>query len=128
MKPFKLKVQNNIIPESYIEAQIFAYLKGNGIFVWKVDSVGIYDPKRKIFRTNSNPNRIKGVSDIIGVLPGGRILAIEVKNKRGVVSPEQKSFVANVVAHGGLAMIARSVEDVREQIVKFFAELNHGKA
>jgi hypothetical protein len=53
----------------------------------------------------------KGSSDLIGVGPGGRFLAIEVKTKRGRATDEQMAFVETVRAMGGIAGICRSPED-----------------
>lgn len=55
----------------------------------------------------------KGVADILGCYQG-RMIAIEVKTPRGVVKPEQEAFLKNVRAEGGIAFVARSVEDVIE--------------
>lgn len=55
----------------------------------------------------------KGVSDILGVLaPSGRILAIELKVGRDRLSAEQLVFLGMVTRFGGLAIEARSVDDV----------------
>ena len=53
-----------------------------------------------------------GCSDIIGMLTDGRFLAVEVKSKRGRVSDEQAAFLQAVSAGGGVALLARSVDDV----------------
>jgi hypothetical protein len=54
----------------------------------------------------------KGCSDILGQLADGRLLAIEVKSRLGVISDEQAVFIARVKAAGGFALVARSVDDV----------------
>jgi hypothetical protein len=51
---------------------------------------------------------IKGASDLIGVGPGGRFLALEVKSLRGKPSPEQVAFIAMVRRLGGIAGVVRS--------------------
>lgn len=53
-----------------------------------------------------------GMSDILGVLPDGRILAIEVKAAKGITTTAQEIFLSHVRARGGCAFVARSVEDV----------------
>lgn len=103
-------------PERIIENQIFAYLKAHGIFCWKTDSVGLYNPTRKVFMKSHNPHRIKGVADIIGILPDGRMLAIEVKSPKGYPSKDQKEFIANITARGGLAFISRSLDTMIENM------------
>lgn len=100
------------IPEKTIENQILHYLFKQGIFAWKNQSVGIFDPIKKIYRKSNNPFHIKGVSDILGIMPTGRLLAIEVKAKYGKPSPEQVLFIDKINKSGGLAFIAKSLEDV----------------
>lgn len=101
-------------PEKAIENQILHFLFKRGIFAWKNQSVGIFDPIRKIYRRSNNPFHIKGVSDILGILPGGRFLAIEVKAKYGKPSPEQVLFLDKITKSGGVGFIAKSVEDVEK--------------
>ena len=54
----------------------------------------------------------KGCSDILGMLKGGRTLAVECKSSKGKESPDQAAFGAAVAAGGGLYVVARSVDDV----------------
>lgn len=107
---------SKIIPEKIIENHVLQFLFKRGIFAWKNQSVGIFDPIRKIYRKSNNPFHIKGVSDVLGILPGGRLLAIEVKSKVGRPSPEQILFIDKINKSGGLAFIARSVEEVEERL------------
>lgn len=53
-----------------------------------------------------------GSSDLIGWTRDGRFLAIEVKTPTGRVRPEQTTFLAAVVAAGGVGFVARGVIDV----------------
>jgi hypothetical protein len=56
-----------------------------------------------------------GFCDLFGTYQG-RFVAIEVKSRRGVVSEAQKRFLASVQSNGGLAGVARSVDDAMEII------------
>jgi hypothetical protein len=96
--------------EQAIQRQILDYLRYRGIFCWKATTGGIYDQKRRIFRTNQAP----GVRDILGILKGGRFLAIEVKSPTGRVSAHQQQFIDEIAARGGVAFVARSIEAVEE--------------
>lgn len=49
-----------------------------------------------------------GSSDLIGIAPGGRFLAVEIKTCKGRATPEQLRFIEAVRARGGVAGIARS--------------------
>lgn len=63
----------------------------------------------------ATPTGMKGVSDIIGIYDN-KFLAIEVKGPKGKVSPDQQAFINRVKIEGGLAFVARSVEDVVEKL------------
>jgi hypothetical protein len=53
-----------------------------------------------------------GSSDLIGLRRrDGKFIAIEVKAPSGRVSPEQEMFIQRIRASGGLAGVARTVED-----------------
>ncbi len=55
----------------------------------------------------------KGMADIIGVLkPSGRYIAIEVKRPGEDPTPEQEAFLREVADCNGIAIVARSVQDV----------------
>ena len=63
------------------------------------------------FKHWGGPLSEKGVADIIGCYKG-RFLAIEIKTDKGVVSDHQKNFLDRVTKAGGLALVARSIDDV----------------
>jgi penicillin-binding protein-related factor A (putative recombinase) len=103
-------------PESRIKNSICSWLRFNKVFFWVSDRVGIYDPRIGKFLANRNPYRIKGIADILGIYQG-KFLAIEVKTEKGVLSPEQKIFLDNINKEGGIAFVARSIEDVKEALI-----------
>ena len=57
-----------------------------------------------------------GCSDILGMLKGGRFFACEVKTATGTVKPDQAAFMSKVNQFGGLAFVARSVDDVLKHL------------
>ena len=118
MKAKKLD-QDFQLPEKTIENNILIYLRGRQIFSWKVKTVGTFDTKLGRFRKPS-PLYLKGVSDILG-LYNGKMIAIEVKSKKGRLSEDQKLFLHNVNVNGGVGFVARSVEDVEERLAKWMA-------
>ncbi|OFZ03688.1 MAG: hypothetical protein A2X97_14095 [Bdellovibrionales bacterium GWA1_52_35] len=103
-------------PERRIQKAIMAYLWAVGIFSWTNASTGTFDPTRKVFRSNKDKYKIKGTSDILGILPDGRLLAIEVKSETGRLTPEQKEFIGSINRRGGLAFMARSVDDAKASL------------
>ncbi len=82
--------------ERQITDAIRGLLKSLGIFHWK---------------NHGGPMGAKGIADILGCYRG-RLLAIEVKAPKGKVSYDQQRFIDNVNAAGGLAFVARSIDDV----------------
>jgi len=111
--------------ESQVQNQILQYLISMGYFVWRNNNTPIFDPVRKRYRAMPKFSR-KGVPDILGLLPGGRFLAIEVKkpvkNPRSfeklhnLASQDQKLFINQVNDLGGLAFVADSLEVVKRQL------------
>ena len=53
-----------------------------------------------------------GCSDIIGQLTDGRFLAVEVKSPTGRATEAQGAFLELVRINGGVAVLARSIEDL----------------
>ena len=53
------------------------------------------------FKHWGGPMGMKGVTDILGVLPGGQFLALEVKTAKGKLTPAQADF-QQLVAGGAV--------------------------
>ena len=87
--------------EAEITRSILRYLKDCGAFCYK---------------HWAGPMGRRGVSDIIGCLPGGRFFALEIKTEKGRVSQFQEQFIQDVNKSGGLGFVARSVQEVRERL------------
>jgi len=64
------------------------------------------------YKAWGGPMSAPGIPDIIGCLPGGRFIGIEVKRPGGELSSHQARVLANITDAGGLAIVAWSVEDV----------------
>lgn len=106
-----------MLTEKQIESAVLDYLNALlSCFAFKVNTVGIYDKARKVFRTNRNRHLHNGTSDILGVYKG-RMFAFEVKKPKSVSSAKtypsksQKSFLDNVIRCGGNGCIVRSIDD-----------------
>ena len=65
------------------------------------------DGSTRYVRANSQ----RGMSDIMGTMRDGRVLAVEVKSQTGRVQPHQQEFLYQVRKAGGVAGVVRSVED-----------------
>lgn len=110
--------------ESIIKQQICHYLsllKKDCTF-WINSSTGIYDPTLKRFRRSNSPYQRNGVSDILGIYKT-RMLAVEVKSQTGRLSAAQKLFLKEIERYGGIAIVARSIEDVKKALANFDSRL-----
>lgn len=96
--------------EKIIENSILEYLAHRNIFSFKVKSQGTFDPKKKEFRRPSKYYK-RGTADILGIYEGVP-LAIEVKSEKGRLSIHQKIFLQEFKNNGGIAIVAKSLEDV----------------
>jgi hypothetical protein len=89
--------------EAKVERDILAYLGLRGIFAWPT-----HGPRNKPL--------VPGMPDIIGALPGGLMLAIEVKGEDGIVSERQEQFHAGLFRCQVRVIVARSLTDVIDAI------------
>ena len=88
--------------ESEIQKEIMAYLTVRRIYHWR-NNTG---------RRGTVSYGFIGSADILGILPSGQFLAIEVKTPTGIQSTDQREFAMNISINNGLYILARSVEDV----------------
>lgn len=95
--------------ESQIQSAIFELLHRHPKVGWASRmNVGKANLKGKMVTF-----AFKGCSDIIGQMIDGRFLAIEVKQPKGIVTDEQEKFINQVNELGGVAGVARSVDDAK---------------
>lgn len=114
--------------EKDIENQILAYLSLlPGCYVWKNQSVGIFDPVKKIYRKSNNRFHINGVSDILGIYKG-RMLCLEVKSKTGRLSEAQTLFLERMKSLGAITACVRSVDDALHALRAATAGTDHTPA
>lgn len=100
--------------EKDVQSAIMDYLTMAHIFAWVNKTQGTFNAQRGCFIKTKMK---KGVSDILGVLPGGRFLAIEVKRPGEKMTPEQVQFVSDVNNRGGVAFTADNVKTVAEVLI-----------
>lgn len=102
-------------PEGALQKVILDYLRILKIPVWKINTVGVYVQARNTYIPSPN----KGISDIIGILPDGKFLAIEVKIKPNKPSTEQLAFLETVTKSGGRAGVVYSLKDVQQLLLAY---------
>jgi hypothetical protein len=100
-----------VTPEGRVLAGCLRYLQVQGVYHWRNNIGSVQIRPGQWYRFGKT-----GSSDILGVLPGGRFLAVECKAARGVLSPEQRDFLADIKALGGLAVVAKSWTDIDQAL------------
>ena len=112
-------------PETKLQRQIMLALSAMGCTVWRNETAGawvgktIHKDGKTVTLANARLVRFGlcvGSSDLIGITKRGLFFAIEVKTSKGKATKEQINFINHVLAQGGLAGIARSVDDAIEII------------
>lgn len=111
--------------ESQLQSLILLALSEAGCKVWRCETAGVW-VGRVIHRTGGSvtladarmiqAGLTKGGADIIGIAPDGRFLSVEVKTETGRIRPEQEVFLQVVRKAGGIAGVARSVEEALQLI------------
>jgi hypothetical protein len=98
-------------PENRVKAGVLKYLKLRQIKAWSNPSGAVRIRPGKFMSFG-----LKGSSDILGILPGGRFIAVECKARGGRLSPEQRTFLTDIKALGGLAIVAKSWTDIDQAL------------
>jgi hypothetical protein len=104
-----------MIPEKEVVKECLEYLQSLGIYAWRQNTgAGQYQDssgQKRFVRFG-----IPGVSDILGILPNGRFLAVECKSETGKLSDSQAEFLAEIKQRGGLTIVAHSFRDIESAI------------
>ena len=96
--------------ETHLKNSILDYLKYKGIFCWLTNTQGNFSKRSNSYY--KNPRLLSGVADIIGILPSGKLFAIECKVGKNKQSDRQFEFQKRVEENHGLYLLAYSLEDV----------------
>lgn len=107
-------------PEAAVGRDIDAYLRSLSIYIRTIKSDGT--KTRDGWRKSAQG---AGISDRIGVIPGGRFLAVELKapGKKRTLTMQQFDFLFRIASAGGCACVADSVDDVKRALGQTQAEL-----
>jgi len=106
--------------ETALQRSIMVALSEAGCTVWRSNTGQAYAGRvvhssaGVVTLANASPitfGMCVGASDIIGIMPDGRFLAVEVKTAKGRTTAEQERFLFHVQLMGGVAGVARSVDD-----------------
>jgi len=92
--------------ESQIQKEIIEALKLHGALVFRLNS-------------GSRQKNVKlcpsGTPDILAILPH-KTLWIEVKTEKGILRPSQEKMISELIKRGQIVLVARSVDQVIEEI------------
>jgi hypothetical protein len=72
---------------------------------------GVVSTAGRVYRANVQYGLGRGSADLVGILRGGRFIALEVKTPSGRVGRDQISWMHAVRSAGGFASVVRSVDE-----------------
>ena len=108
--------------EKDIERSILDWLNViDGCFAIKINTIGVFDPTRKVYRKITNKHIHKGTSDILACYRG-RFVAIEVKYRYSKPSANQKLFLKRIRENGGVSLWTNSLEDCKVKFRNHFPD------
>jgi hypothetical protein len=102
--------------EAAVMAGCLQLLRLAGVFHWRANCGAAHldgGRRRRFVRFG-----LRGCSDILGILPGGRFLAVEVKRPGGKVTEVQRWFLDQITAAGGVALVVSDVRQLEELLRK----------
>jgi penicillin-binding protein-related factor A (putative recombinase) len=109
-----------IMSEKDLENRILDWLNSlDKCFAFKINTTGVYDPKKKVFRKNNGKHLHNGTSDIIGEIDG-RFFAIEVKYGYNKPSENQIKFIERIKDNGGVSFWTNDFEKCKIAFFKYF--------
>ena len=88
-------------------------------FAFKINTTGVYDAKRKVWRKNNSKHIHKGTPDILGEIDG-RFFAIEVKAGYNKPSQDQVKFLDRIQKNGGVSFWTNDFEKCKITFLKYF--------
>ena len=102
------------ILEKHVLKAVLDYLRRHPkvAMVYRVNSGTFTQQNRDGSERYIRANSAKGMADIMGTLKDGRTLACECKAPGKQLMAHQKAFLDAITKAGGLAFVARSVDDV----------------
>lgn len=96
--------------ETDIVSACLELLRYRGVMAWRSNTGAMsseYKGKRRFVRFGR-----PGVSDIVGILPGGRFIGVETKRPGEKPTEEQRVFLAEVGRRGGVGVLVESVTEL----------------
>src|SRR6185369_7129400 len=98
---------------------VLQLLGHRGVWAWKNDTKGTWDAARKRYRPSHG---LRGVSDILGIMEGGVLIACEVKTGAAKLTAEQETFLDGVNRFGGLGLCVRDLTELDNALLEWRAK------
>jgi hypothetical protein len=98
------------VTETEIQAEILTCLQYRGVLATRNQSGTLHVGGHWINLGAS------GWPDIIGCLPGGQFLGVEVKKPGEKLTSQQWEIADKIIAAGGLVIVATSAEDLQQKL------------
>lgn len=102
-------------PEARLQADIVQWLQSEGYYFCSIpneakgrSAVG----QMQLIAMGLRP----GASDMVVILPEGKVVWVEVKDEKGDQSPAQVKFEARVKELGHTYIVVRSIEELQEKL------------
>lgn len=99
-------------PETRVKDAVMALLENHPRVAWVERINSGASMRHGIFVRYS----FKGCADAIGQMKDGRFLAVEFKAGKEMPTPEQHRFLVKVRENGGVAFVARSIDDAMHEL------------
>jgi hypothetical protein len=103
--------------EAEILKTALAILRANGVFAWR-NNTAAWFPEGKDGRRRCIRCGLRGSCDILGVLPDGRFLGLEIKRKGERPRPDQVEFMRNINMSNGIAFWVDEIRHL-EKVLPF---------
>jgi hypothetical protein len=103
------KRPKNKTPEKDLRQLVMKHLKQQGVLVLYVESQAVFSESAARYLHGQVS---VGTSDLIGCLPSGRFLAIELKapGRIRTLKPHQREFLVKVIQMGGIGLVADKID------------------
>lgn len=101
--------------EQDIQKAVLHYLAAMWVAAWRQNTGAVFTGSRFV------RFRVPGISDIIGILPDGKFLAVKVKAEKGQFTQRQNILIGEVMKNTGVVITAQSVNDVINGVEKYLS-------
>ena len=103
--------------ETNLRNAMLDYLGYKNIYCWLNNTQGNYNKFTNTYY--KNPRLRKGIADIIGLMPNGRLLAIECKVGKNKQTESQIEFEKEIIANKGIYILAYDLDELEKKLKQY---------